>query len=133
MALLGASGKMEAVFDDEEITRYKSQMNELVVPDVGDTRAPVEALALRATQRDGGLAQFVALVARESAGAFVAAQAQSKPAIAIEAKTLLKLDEASALTGLSRATLRKAIDAGKLKGFSRIFDDAGIVLSQITE
>ncbi len=33
----------------------------------------------------------------------------------LAAKLLLKLDECSALTGLSRAVLRSAIDAGELK------------------
>jgi excisionase family DNA binding protein len=39
-----------------------------------------------------------------------------KPAVAIADKPLLKLDEAAALTGLSRQFLRKSIEDGKLKG-----------------
>lgn len=40
---------------------------------------------------------------------------RKRPTVAIESKPLLKLDEASALTGLSREILRAAIDEGKLK------------------
>jgi excisionase family DNA binding protein len=36
--------------------------------------------------------------------------------VAVENKPLLKLDEAAALTGLSRQILRKAIDSEELKG-----------------
>jgi excisionase family DNA binding protein len=36
--------------------------------------------------------------------------------VGIADKPLLKLDEAAALTGLSRDTLRKAIEDGELKG-----------------
>jgi excisionase family DNA binding protein len=38
-----------------------------------------------------------------------------KPTVPIEEKLLLKLDEAAALTGLSRQTLRTAIDTKKLR------------------
>lgn len=39
-----------------------------------------------------------------------------KPAVPIESKILLTLDEAQGLTGLSKAYLRSAIKQGNLKG-----------------
>jgi excisionase family DNA binding protein len=110
----GASGKMEAVFDKDEIIHYKAQMSELIRPDDATGDAAVESLALAVTRRDNQLARFVAGIARESASAAIEAM-HAKPTVAIEAKTLLKLDEAALITGLARAHLRDAIEAKKLK------------------
>jgi excisionase family DNA binding protein len=104
----GESGKQEAVFNREEIENYKQQRDaEIIKPAVattGDT-----ALA-----RSGAPTGDTAL-ARNVIETFFNAIGQ-KPAVAIADKPLLKLDEAAALTGLSRQLLRQAIEDGKLKG-----------------
>jgi excisionase family DNA binding protein len=100
----GKSGKLEAFYDVEEIAKYKQER---------DTPTLVPALA---TKGDAILArsdiqqqQFLEVFRQ-------AIISEQKPSVAIADKPLLKLDEASALTGLSRDLLRKSIDDGKLKG-----------------
>jgi excisionase family DNA binding protein len=99
----GDSGKQEAIFDSEEIENYKHERDvETVKPST-------------ATTGDTALA-------RSDASQFLevfrqALRPEQKPvAVAIADKPLLKLDEAAALTGLSRDILRKAIDTKDLKG-----------------
>jgi excisionase family DNA binding protein len=104
----GDSGKQEAIFNREEIENYKRGRDaEIIKPSVattGDT-----ALA-----RSGATTGDTAL-ARNVIETFFNLGLQ-KPAVAIADKPLLKLDEAAALTGLSRQLLRQAIEDGKLKG-----------------
>ena len=108
----GASGKQEAVFDPEEIERYKDSMEaETVKPAM-----PASESQALATTRDTDLARSVAL-ARESVAAILGAMrpaAPARPAVAVEAKLVLTLIEASALTNLSRNRLLAAIHDGKL-------------------
>jgi excisionase family DNA binding protein len=111
----GESGKQEAAFDTEEIKTYKETMeSETVVPAVAVPGS--QALMLGATTSDSNLARSVAFIARESVTAMLeATNAKARPSVAVESKLMLKLDEAALLTGLSRGTIRAAIDAGKLK------------------
>jgi excisionase family DNA binding protein len=122
----GDSGKQEAVFDADEIARHKADMqSETILPAILPTQETTQALAriadlpmqlasvlehlqIAATARDTDLARSVADAVRESF------QPETQ-LTEIAAKPLLKLDEASKLTGLSRAILREAIDSKKLK------------------
>jgi excisionase family DNA binding protein len=101
----GNSGKQEAFFDPDEITNYKRERDvEIVKP--ASVTTDVTALA----RSDVDPAKFFEALRN-------AVVSEQKPvSVAIADKPLLKLDEASALTGLSREILRKAIDAGTLKG-----------------
>jgi excisionase family DNA binding protein len=103
----GASGKQEAIFNPEEIENYKRGRDaEIIKPSVvttGDT-----ALARSdVTTGDTALARNVMET--------IFNLGLQKPVVAIADKPLLKLDEAAALTGLSRKILRQAIEDGKLK------------------
>jgi excisionase family DNA binding protein len=104
----GASGKQEAIFKPEEIEIYKRGRDaEIIKPTV-------------ATSNDTALARSDATtgdtaLARNVIETFFNLGLQ-KPAVAIADKPLLKLDEAAALTGLSRHVLRQAIEDGKLSG-----------------
>jgi excisionase family DNA binding protein len=104
----GASGKQEAIFNPEEIENYKRVRDaEYIKPSV--TTTSDTALA-RSDVAAGGTA-----LARNVIETIFNLGLQ-KPAVAIADKPLLKLDEAAALTGLSRQLLRQAIEDGKLKG-----------------
>ncbi len=104
----GASGKQEAIFNPEEIENYKRGRDaEIIKPSVATT--DVTALARSdATTGDTALARNVIET--------IFNLGLQKPAVPIADKPLLKLDEAAALTGLSRHLLRQAIEDGKLKG-----------------
>jgi excisionase family DNA binding protein len=99
----GESGKQEAIFNGDEIETFKQQRDiESVKPaaaTTGDT-----ALA----RNDAN--QFLQVLRQ-------AITPETKAAgVPIADKPLLKLDEAAALTGLSRDTLRAAIDTKELNG-----------------
>lgn len=105
----GTSGKQEAFFDPDEIARYKEEMEtETVKPALPEVIRQDMALARVDSQQQffSSLQQF--MTDRQNAK-------NTHPIVPIESKPLLKLDEASALSGLSRGILRTAIDEGKLK------------------
>jgi excisionase family DNA binding protein len=100
----GKSGKQEAIFDADELEKYKT---------IRDAETP--KLATVPTNDKMTLA-------RNDANQFLQVLRQ---AMTIDAKTagvpiadkpLLKLDEAAVLTGLSRDTLRRAINTKELNG-----------------
>jgi excisionase family DNA binding protein len=104
----GDSGKQEAIFNTEEIENYKQQRDaEIIKPAIATTGDAALARS-DATTGDTALARNVIETIFNAIG--------QKPAVAIADKPLLKLDEAAALTGLSRQLLRQAIADGKLKG-----------------
>jgi excisionase family DNA binding protein len=104
----GESGKQEAIFNPEEVENYKRERDaETVKPALATTNDTALARS-GATTNDTALARNVIEAIFNSVG--------QKPAVAIADKPLLKLDEAAALTGLSRDILRKAIDTKELKG-----------------
>jgi excisionase family DNA binding protein len=103
----GVSGKMEAVFDPEAVSRYKEEMSREIVPEAPATMSDTALARVGAPQVAGALLQWLEATQRDSRPHTLSVPVESKP--------LLKLDEASALTGLSRRVLRDAIDAGKLK------------------
>jgi excisionase family DNA binding protein len=92
----------EANYDEEELRRYLEQQNSIIYKPASQalTTIPQEALAIRDDRLITILEAF---------------QPPQKPTVPIESKPLLKLHEAAALTGLSRQTLRTAIDNNKLK------------------
>jgi excisionase family DNA binding protein len=99
----GESGKLQTFFDAEDIANYKRQR---------DTETVKPATA---TMNDTALArndthQFLELIRS------AITPEQKKPLVGIADKPLLKLDEAAALTGLSRDTLREAIETEELTG-----------------
>jgi excisionase family DNA binding protein len=98
----GESGKQEAIFNPDELENYKQQRD---VETVKSADATTGDTALARTDATQFLEILKAAIAPDT-----------KPVVvAIADKPLLKLDEASALTGLSRAILREAIDAKRLK------------------
>jgi excisionase family DNA binding protein len=96
------------VYDEKEVEalkREREQIQYVPRPETALATASSNGQAGIAKRRD--LADFIRLL--ESARAAAPSYTD------LAAKPLLKLDEAQALTGLSRQTLRDAIDTGKLK------------------
>jgi excisionase family DNA binding protein len=96
------------VYDEAELQKLKDERGQVsFIERPSQAEKPsTENLALARTEQSAALA------------ALIDAFKQTKPAPTITDiahKIILKLDEASALTGLSRATLREAIDSKKLK------------------
>jgi excisionase family DNA binding protein len=105
----GVSGKHEAVFDPEQVASCKEEMEREIVPEPAPiaTTGDTEALArIDAPEARNALIQLLERANRLD---------NSTPAVAIENKPLLKLNEASILTGLSRQILKNAIEEKKLK------------------
>jgi excisionase family DNA binding protein len=99
----GSSGKQEAIFNTDELKKYKQE------------RDAESVKSASATTGDTALA-------RNDANKFLDflkdAITPKHKALTVEIadKPLLKLDEAATLTGLSRDILRKAIDTKELEG-----------------
>jgi excisionase family DNA binding protein len=100
----GKSGKQEAIFDADEIEKYKAIRDaESVKPATVSTNDKMTLARNDATKFLDVLRQAIAPETRAVA-------------VSIADKPLLKLDEAAALSGLSRDTLRRAIDTKDLNG-----------------
>lgn len=112
----GKRGKA-SVYDESELRRLKATLDgkrslvrpAMALPDNPDQEARQLA---RLGDTPARLAQFIG--ALEALG-FHRSARDTRAHVSVEGKLLLKLDEAAALTGLSRATLRAAIEAGKLR------------------
>ncbi len=98
----GESGKQEAIFGADEIQSYKERRD---VESVKLATAPTNDTALARNDAT----QFFEMLKD------AVAPKQKSGLVEIADKPLLKLDEAAALTGLSRQILRKAIDSEELK------------------
>jgi excisionase family DNA binding protein len=107
----GISGKHEAVFDAEEVARFKEEMEREVIPEPAPPATTSDTTALARIDAPEARNALIQLLERANK----LDEKQSTPLVAIENKPLLKLDEASILTGLSRQILRDAIEAKKLK------------------
>jgi excisionase family DNA binding protein len=106
----GKTGQVLA-FDEAELQRFKA---ELEAPIDKPRQEPSTALA----KLDGAVnAGTIEVLARfvEAANIGAASPDKARLAVPVEAKLLLTLAEAQAMTGLSRGVLRAAIDAGELK------------------
>jgi excisionase family DNA binding protein len=99
----GESGKQEAIFNADELEKHKRERDtETVKP------ATVPTDDTRLARNDAN--QFLQVLRQ-------AITPDAKTAgVPIADKPLLKLDEAARLTGLSRDTLRTAIDTKELNG-----------------
>jgi excisionase family DNA binding protein len=99
-----ANGKQEVVFSEDDIASYKKTL---------EYKEEKPATALM-TRPDTDLARSVVIATKEI---LEFNYGLSKPghSVAVEAKLLLKLDEAALLTGLSKKILRNAIEEKKLK------------------
>jgi excisionase family DNA binding protein len=100
-------------YSESELERFKREVLE-APPESPPTSARVAASPARvAASPANALARLprhsTAMVPLSPSGA------QERPTVPIEHKLLLTLAEAQAMTGLSRNTLRAAIDAGELK------------------
>jgi excisionase family DNA binding protein len=94
----GKTGK-EAHWESEAVERLKTELNSTDTPDT-------KLQTLRSPDARLFVASLVeALQSRD----------EQRKSVSVENKPLLKLDEAAALTGLSRQILRKAIDSEELK------------------
>jgi excisionase family DNA binding protein len=101
----------EADYDESELRRFKEQQESITYQPAQATLAGDEqSLALAPFQRENA-----AIAGAAVAAAILERLQPSKPSVPLESKPLLKLDEASILTGLSRQILREAIEANKLK------------------
>ncbi len=98
----GESGKQEAIFGADEIQSYKERRD---VESVKLATAPTNDTALARNDAT----QFFEMLKD------AVAPKQKSGLVEIADKPLLKLDEAAALTGLSRQILRDAIKAEELK------------------
>jgi excisionase family DNA binding protein len=98
----------EADYDESELKRFKEQQ---------------ESVTYQPAQQIAGERQSLATIPLETLSTkdnqlltiLEALRPSKKATVPIESKLLLKLNEAAALTGLSRQTLRTAIDNKKLK------------------
>jgi excisionase family DNA binding protein len=116
----GESGKQEAIFNREEIENYKRGRDAETVKPATATTGDTALARSDATTGDTALARSDATTGDTALARNVIETifnlGLQKTAVAIADKPLLKLDEAAALTGLSRQLLRQAIEDGKLKG-----------------
>lgn len=108
-----------AVYDERELKKLRAEIDNrrnprpAIVSEPLETSESLEVIRGSATNLSS-LFPAASLIT-QLAGAIEAARASVKPSVPIEAKTLLKLSEATSLTGLSRQHLRTAIEANKLK------------------
>ncbi len=101
----------EADYDEIELQRFKEQKEGIIYqPAQPQAAGDEQSLALAPFQRENA-----ALAGASLAAAILERLQPIKASVPVESKPLLKLDEASLLTGLSRQILRDAIEAKKLK------------------
>jgi excisionase family DNA binding protein len=112
----------EAIFEKEELRRFKQEMKEVTTTVKGSVM-PLSEPVSRISEAEGETEQLAiapAALMQRFAMMLQAVQATPsaaiEPAVAIENKPLLTISEARKLTGLSDGHLREAIHAGKLKG-----------------
>jgi excisionase family DNA binding protein len=96
-----------AEYDEADLQRYLDQQQSIIYRPATATQESQALATIPNTNLITG--------ADRLATALEALQPEKKRSVPIESKPLLKLDEASALTGLSRQALRTAIDDKKLK------------------
>lgn len=107
--LKGKRGNV-AEYNDEDLERLKAELQQAITTRPALERLPATPASLAVSQSNiGNVSDLLSLIA-------VSLKESKRPPVAIESKPLLTLKECSALTGLSRDILRKAIQAGTLKG-----------------
>jgi excisionase family DNA binding protein len=102
-----------AVYDERELKRLKAELDSKRAPRPSVVTESNESTELvRASDsRLSDISRFAETLMQMQIG-----NRKAGRDVAVENKPLLKLDEAAALTGLSRQILRKAIDSEELKG-----------------
>jgi excisionase family DNA binding protein len=116
----------EAVYDKTELQRFKDELENRSFPARPAVESPATTIqSLATTTRDTGLTEAVGSASARLSDAFeVLAEAiqhlkngegKGAPAVTLGEKIMLTVQEASALTSLSRNHLFEAIHAGKLK------------------
>ena len=106
----GKSGKQEAVYDPEEVARYKAELEEegTKPPGVPPTNGDNKALArVSENPKLSGLLEIIRTVTEQ--------QTQAAPRVPLESKFYLTLEEAGALSGISEGALLDAIHRQELK------------------
>jgi excisionase family DNA binding protein len=109
----GKSGKMEAVYDESEIARYKEELNEVV-----EREPQFESTNIALTRRDMNQAQIVAAIAEAFVKALNVRTLEApnhKRLVDIDKQLALSVSDAAELAGLSKNFLLNAIHARKLK------------------
>jgi len=110
----------EAIFDKNELRRFKQEMKEVTTTIKGSVAPPSEPVS-RLSESEGANMQL-ALPPPALMQGFAAmlqtiqAIPPAQPVVAIENKPLLTIAEANKLTGLSDGHLREAIHTSRLKG-----------------
>lgn len=107
----GKSGKMEAVYDPDEVARYKAELAEVIKPEGLHN----QHTALVPTTRDSEASQVVAQLLQAVLTHGIEAQNKVLPLVPVSQKLMLSLVEAAELSGLSKGILREAINKKKLK------------------
>ncbi len=105
----GKSGKQEAVYNPEEVARYKAELEKEGTTAPGappPTNGGNKALArVSEQQKLAGLVELIRTVTEQ----------QTVPTVPLETKYYLTLDEAEALSGVSQGALLDAIHRQELK------------------
>jgi excisionase family DNA binding protein len=112
----GRSGKDEAVFDAGEVAAYKREREQVTEREPAPKKESAALVSM--TMGDASRQPQLVAVALVSAVREILQAAPMHTDVTLSdlaVKPLLKLDEAARLTGLSRAILREAIEAGTLK------------------
>jgi excisionase family DNA binding protein len=100
----------EADYDESELKRFKEQQENVIYQPAQQGANDGASLALAPIQKESA-----AIAGAAAAAAILERLQPTRQSVPVESKPLLKLDEASLLTGLSRQILRDAIEANKLK------------------
>ncbi len=95
------------VYDEKELEQLKKEREQIQFVPRPELAAPTTANPPTALARRRDVAEFFKLIETARAAAPTVSDLAAKP--------LLKLNEVQTLTGLSRETLREAIDKGRLK------------------
>jgi excisionase family DNA binding protein len=111
----GKTGKVLA-FDADELHRFKDELEAPTSRAIAlPAKAPIQPTS-RALAKPDGTPNALALDVLGALAQLISDNArQAAPLVPIEAKLLLSLSEAQALTGLGRSTLLATIDDGTLK------------------
>ncbi len=101
----------EADYEEEELKRFREQQERVTYQPATQLLTRSEGQSIETIDRES-----LALAGAAAAAAAIFERLQpAQPRVPVESKPLLKLDEASQLTGLSRQILREAIEQNKLK------------------
>lgn len=106
----GTSGKQEAVYNSEEVARYKAELEEegTKPPATPATNGDNKALS-RVSENPNlkGLLEIIRTVTEQ--------QTQAPPRVPLDSKFYLTIEEAGALSGISEGALLEAIHRQDLK------------------